>query len=90
MSDTADDLSRIMREFAEKQEAEQAERDRVVEARLERLRAAGMSDEQIQVAGALIQEMLKEQADIWQKEWDRRMSNLTEKLKMRGVTLHAS
>lgn len=90
MSDTEDGLSRIMREFAEKQEAEQAERDRVVEARLERLRAAGMSDEQIQVAGALIQEMLKEQAGIWQKEWDRRMSNLTEKLKMRGVTLHAS
>lgn|SRR3990167_9415856 len=85
MSDTEDDLSRLVDEFYEKQRAKQAEQDCVVEARLERLRAAGMSDEQIRVACALIQEMLEEQAALWQKEWDRQMANLDLKLKRQGV-----
>lgn len=85
MSDTEDGLSRIMREFAEKQEAKRAEQERIAAERIERLRAAGMSDDQIRAACAVMQEMLEEQAVRWQAEWDRQAAKLATKLKRMGV-----
>lgn len=85
MSDTEDGLSRIMREFAEKQEAKRAEQERIAAERIERLRAAGMSDDQIRVAYAVMQEVLDEHTALVQKEWDRQVSKLTKKLERMGV-----
>lgn len=85
MSDTEDGLSRIMREFAEKQEAKRAEQERIAAERIERLRASGMSDDQIRVACAVMQEVLDEHTTLVQAEWDRQASKLAAKLKRMGV-----
>lgn len=81
MTATGDDLSRLMRDIAEKRDAERAERDRIAAERIERLRAAGMSDDQIRVACEVMQELLEEQAALWQKEWGRQMKKLAKRLR---------
>lgn len=65
MSD--DELDRLLNDLAEKRDAEEAQRERIAEARIARLRDAGMTDEQIRVTGELIQELLAEQNAQFEK-----------------------
>lgn len=76
MTTSNDDLTRLMQDISEKRDAKRAEQERIAAERTERLRAAGMSDDQIRVACGVMQELLDEQVALCRKEWDRAMKKL--------------
>ncbi|MFY2788471.1 hypothetical protein [Rhodococcus sp. MALMAid1271] len=81
MTTSNDDLTRLMQDIAEKRDARRAEEERIAAERTERLRAAGMSDDQIRVACGVMQELLDEQVALCRKEWDRAMEKVKRRVR---------